>query len=124
MNRFIKTLSVFLLVATVSFVSAQQKEVDDSKKGGAKALTKDDIKKGGGKPVVEAKEAPAKLASHETGGPGDKGYNKEKARYQVEGIYYILMRIFDYAATNNISTLEAANLLAERRVNEFIKWHH
>ena len=53
-----------------------------------------------------------------------QGYNKEKARYQVEGIYYILMRIFDYAATNNISTLEAANLLAERRVNEFIKWHH
>ena len=80
MNRFIKTLSVFLLVATVSFVSAQQKEVDDSKKGGAKALTKDDIKKGGGKPVVEAKEAPAKLASHETGGPGDKGYNKEKGK--------------------------------------------
>ena len=53
-----------------------------------------------------------------------QGYNKEKAHYQVEGIYYILMRIFDYAATNNISTLEAANLLAERRVNEFIKWHH
>ena len=45
MNRFIKTLSVFLLVATVSFVSAQQKEVDDAKKGGAKALSKDDIKK-------------------------------------------------------------------------------
>ena len=67
MNRFIKTLSVFLLVATVSFVSAQEKEVDD-------------IKKGGGKPVVEAKEAPAKLASHETGGPGDKGYNKEKGK--------------------------------------------
>lgn len=53
-----------------------------------------------------------------------KGYNKEKARYQVEGIYYILMRIFDYAATNNISTLEAANLLAERRINEFAKWNH
>ena len=53
MNRFIKTLSVFLLVATVSFVSAQQKEVDDIKKGGA---------------------------SHETGGPGDKGYNKEKGK--------------------------------------------
>jgi leucine dehydrogenase len=53
-----------------------------------------------------------------------QGYNKEKARYQVEGIYYILMRIFDYAATNNISTLEAANLLAERRINEFAKWSH
>lgn len=53
-----------------------------------------------------------------------QGYNKEKARYQVEGIYYILMRIFDYAATNNISTLEAANLLAERRINEFAKWNH
>ena len=46
MNKFIKTLSVFLLVATISFVSAQQKEVDDTKKGGAKkSITKDDIKK-------------------------------------------------------------------------------
>ena len=24
-----------------------------------------------------------------------QGYNKEKAKYQVEGIYYILMKIFD-----------------------------
>ena len=53
-----------------------------------------------------------------------KGYDKEKAKYQVEGIYHILMRIFDYASTNNISTLEAANLLAERRINEFSQWHH
>jgi len=53
-----------------------------------------------------------------------QGYNKEKAKYQVEGIYYILMRIFDYAANNNISTLEAANLLAERRIQDFIKWSH
>lgn len=53
-----------------------------------------------------------------------KGYNKEKAKYQVEGIYYILMRIFDYAANNNISTLEAANLLAERRIQDFLKWSH
>ena len=53
-----------------------------------------------------------------------QGYNKEKAMYQVEGIYYILMRIFDYAANNNISTLEAANLLAERRIQDFIKWSH
>ena len=80
MNKFIKTLGLFVLVATVSFASAQQKEVDDTKKGGAKSMTKDDIKKGGGKPVVEAKEAPAKLSSHETGGPGDKGYNKEKGK--------------------------------------------
>ena len=80
MNRFIKTLSVFLLVATISIVSAQQKEVDDTKKGGAKSITKDDVKKGGGKKVVEAKDAPAKLPSHETGGPGDKGYNKEKGK--------------------------------------------
>ena len=50
-----------------------------------------------------------------------KGYNKEKAKYQVEGIYYILMKIFDYAASNNISTLEAANLLAERRIQDYIK---
>ena len=53
-----------------------------------------------------------------------QGYNKEKAKYQVEGIYYILMRIFDYAANNNISTLEAANLLAERRIQDYIKWNH
>ena len=53
-----------------------------------------------------------------------KGYNKEKAKYQVEGIYYILMKIFDYAASNNISTLEAANLLAERRIQDYIKWNH
>ncbi len=53
-----------------------------------------------------------------------QGYNKDKARYQVEGIYYTLMRIFDYAIANNISTLEASNLLAERRINEFAKWHH
>ena len=81
MNRFIKTISVFLLVATVSFASAQQKEADDSRKGGAKTgLVSDDKKVGGGKPVVEAKEAPEKLSSHETGGPGDKGYNKEKGK--------------------------------------------
>ena len=53
-----------------------------------------------------------------------KGYNKEKAKYQVEGIYYILMKIFDYASSNNISTLEAANLLAERRIQDYIKWNH
>ena len=51
-------------------------------------------------------------------------YNKEKAKYLVVGIYYILMRIFDYAANNNISTLEAANLLAERRIQDYIKWNH
>ena len=50
--------------------------------------------------------------------------NKEKANYQVEGIYYILIKIFDYAASNNISTLEAANLLAERRIQDYIKWNH
>ena len=53
-----------------------------------------------------------------------QGYNKEKARYQVEGIYHILMRIFDYAIANDISTLEAANHLAERRISEFVKWNH
>ena len=53
-----------------------------------------------------------------------QGYNRDKARYQVEGIYYILMRIFDYALSNNISTLEAANHLAERRIEEFVRWNH
>jgi len=52
-----------------------------------------------------------------------QGYDKEKAKYQVEGIYYILMKIFDYAANNNISTLEAANLLAEKRIQDYIKWN-
>ena len=81
MNRFIKTLSVFLLVASVSIVSAQEKEADSAKKGAAKAgAVMDDKKAGGGKPVVEAKQAPEKLSSHETGGPGDKGYNKEKGK--------------------------------------------
>ena len=81
MNRFIKTLSVFLLVATVSFASAQQKEADDSRKGAAKTgLVTDDKKVGGGKPALEAKDAPPKLESHEKGGPGDKGYNKEKGK--------------------------------------------
>ena len=53
-----------------------------------------------------------------------QGYNQEKARYQVEGIYYILMRIFDHAIANNISALEAANHLAERRISEFVRWNH
>ena len=53
-----------------------------------------------------------------------QGYNRDKAKYQVEGIYYILMRIFDYALSNNISTLEAANHLAERRIEEFVRWNH
>ena len=39
-----------------------------------------------------------------------QGYNKEKAKFQVEGIYHILTKIFDYAISNNISTLEAANI--------------
>jgi leucine dehydrogenase len=34
------------------------------------------------------------------------------------------MRIFDYAIANNISALEAANHLAERRISEFVKWNH
>ena len=88
MNRFIKTLSVFLLVATVSFASAQQKEADDSRKGGAKTGLVSDDKKAGGKPVVEAKQAPEKLSSHETGGPGDKGYAKQKERVENKGNFF------------------------------------
>ena len=52
------------------------------------------------------------------------GYNKEKAKFQVECIYHILTKIFDYAINNNISTLEAANILAERRIQDYIKWNH
>ena len=53
-----------------------------------------------------------------------QGYNKEKAKFQVEGIYHILTKIFDYAINNNISTLEAANTLAERRIQDYSKWNH
>jgi hypothetical protein len=89
MNRFIKTLSVFLLVATFSIVSAQEKEADSAKKGAAKAgAVMDDKKAGGGKPVVEAKKAPEKLSSHETGGPGDKGYAKQKERVESKGNFF------------------------------------
>ena len=53
-----------------------------------------------------------------------QGYNKEKAKFQVEAIYHILTKIFDYAINNNISTLKAANILAERRIQDYIKWNH
>ncbi len=76
MNKFIKTLSIFLFVGAFSFVSAQEKEVDSIKKPGAKTgAVMDDIKTGGGQP--EAKEAPKKVASHETGLSKDEGYAKE-----------------------------------------------
>ena len=88
MNRFNKTLSVFLLVASVSIVSAQEKEADSAKKGVAKAGAVMDDKKAGGKPVVEAKQAPEKLSSHETGGPGDKGYAKQKERVENKGNFF------------------------------------
>ena len=32
-----------------------------------------------------------------------KGYNKEKAKYQVEGIYYILMKIFDSVSYTHLT---------------------
>jgi len=71
MNNKLKTLVLFLLVSTVSYVSAQDEDGKDSKVG--KSTVSDDAKKGSGadinagltakvKPTPEAK---AKLESHE-----------------------------------------------------------
>ena len=73
MNKMLKTLALFLLVSTVSYVSAQDEDSKDSKVG--KSIVSDEVKKGSGadinagltakaKPTPEAK---AKLESHETG---------------------------------------------------------
>ena len=71
MNNKLKTLVLFLLVSTVSYVSAQDEDGKDSKVG--KSTVSDDAKKGSGadinagltakvKPTPEAK---TKLESHE-----------------------------------------------------------
>jgi leucine dehydrogenase len=45
-----------------------------------------------------------------------EGYNDERARKQVAGIYDVTMQIFRIAREENITTLAAANTLAERRI--------
>ena len=55
-------------------------------------------------------------------------YKNQCNQYKNKKIYSfyhpILTKIFDYAINNNISTLEAANILAERRIQDYINWNH
>lgn len=45
-----------------------------------------------------------------------EGYNPERSEQKVRGIYDITTQIFRIAAEENITTLQAANRLAERRI--------
>ena len=45
-----------------------------------------------------------------------QGYREERARQQAMGIYDITMNVFKIASDEGITTLEAANTLAERRI--------
>jgi len=71
MNNKLKSLALFLLVSTVSFVYAQVEDGKDSKVG--KSIISDDVKKGSGLDInagLVAKPTPTpveKLQSHETG---------------------------------------------------------
>jgi leucine dehydrogenase len=46
-----------------------------------------------------------------------EGYNDERARKQVAGIYDVTTQIFRIAREEHITTLQAANTLAERRID-------
>ncbi|MBI5496999.1 MAG: Glu/Leu/Phe/Val dehydrogenase [Deltaproteobacteria bacterium] len=46
------------------------------------------------------------------------GYNRERAIQQAAGIGEILTRIFDLAEKERVTTLQAANTLAERRIEQ------
>jgi len=46
------------------------------------------------------------------------GYDSKKATNQVEGIYETLLEIFDLSENQNLSTIDAANLLAEKRIQD------
>ena len=71
MNKMLKTLALFLMVSTVSYVSAQDEDGKDSKVG--KSTVSDEVKKGSGADinagltakVTPTPEAKAKLESHE-----------------------------------------------------------
>ena len=45
-----------------------------------------------------------------------EGYNEPRAREKVENIYHALKRVFEIAKSENISTNEASNRLAEERL--------
>ena len=46
-----------------------------------------------------------------------EGYNQERALKQAEGIYDIILRVFQIAKAQNISTLRAADNLALERID-------
>lgn len=47
-----------------------------------------------------------------------EGYNRERAVQQAAGIYDIISRVYKIAREENITTLKAANALAERRIQQ------
>jgi len=51
-----------------------------------------------------------------------EGYNHERALKQAGKIYDILLRVFEVAERENISTSSAANLLAEERLETIKKF--
>lgn len=51
-----------------------------------------------------------------------EGYNQERALKQASKIYDILLRVFEVAERENISTSSAANLLAEERLETIKKF--
>jgi len=51
------------------------------------------------------------------------GYSKEGVLHQAEGIYDILLRIFDMAEERNILNHEASNLIAEQRIASIANIH-
>lgn len=50
-----------------------------------------------------------------------EGYNRERAFSQAESIYDILLTIFKLAEDNNIPTYKAANMVAEKRMEDISK---
>ncbi|MEW5853056.1 MAG: Glu/Leu/Phe/Val dehydrogenase [Myxococcota bacterium] len=55
-----------------------------------------------------------------------EGYNRERAVQQAAGIYDILNRVFEIAEREKVTTVQAANTLAERRIQQIgrIKNYH
>lgn len=49
------------------------------------------------------------------------GYNAERARKKVEGIYHILLKVYAIAAEKKIEPYEAANILAEERIRKALE---
>mgnify|MGYP001223825245 CR=1 FL=1 len=47
-----------------------------------------------------------------------EGYNRERAVQQAAGIHDIIMRVFELAEKERVTTVQAANTLAERRIEQ------